>query len=161
MAEKLIADSSPLIVLLKSDLEIILPELFDEIIVPEEVWEEILAGKINDIAKEKLPSLSWLKRTSTKVSEKILETQNLGKGEAAVLNLALTISKSRVLVDDFAARKSAKELKIPFLGTGGLLVLAKRNGLILKVTESLVKVRHAGLWLSDEVVQMIIEKAGE
>jgi predicted nucleic acid-binding protein len=161
LAEKLIADSSPLIVLLKSDLENILPELFEEIIVPEEVWEEILAGKPDDIAKEKLTKLSWLKRFPIATSEKIVETQNLGKGETAVLNLALTISESRVLLDDFAARKSAKELKIPVLGTGGLLILAKQSGLISTVAEAIEKVRDAGLWLSDDVIELIIEKAAE
>ncbi len=45
MTRKLIVDSSPLIVLLKSDLENILPELFEGIIVPETVWQEVLAGK--------------------------------------------------------------------------------------------------------------------
>jgi len=54
----IIVDSSPLIVLLKSDLEYILPELFEEIILPEAVWQEILSGRDNDIAKLKLPFLS-------------------------------------------------------------------------------------------------------
>ncbi len=115
MTKTLIADSSPLIVLLKSDLEYVLPELFKEIIVPEAVWEEILAGKPNDIARQKLPQLSWAKRTLTEISNETIEGYNLGKGETAVLNLALTISESRVLLDDFAARKSAKILGIPIL----------------------------------------------
>ena len=62
MTKKIIADSSPLIVLLKSDLEHILPELFEEVFVPEEVWQEVLAGQENDIAKQKLPATFWAKK---------------------------------------------------------------------------------------------------
>ncbi len=161
MTKTLIADASPLIVLLKSDLECIFPELFEEIIVPEAVWEEILAGKPNDIARQKLPQLSWAKRTATEISNETIESYNLGKGETAVLNLALTISGARVLLDDFAARKSAKVLGIPTLGIGGLLILAKQQNLIASVMETLGKVQNAGLWLSDEIIKLTKEKAGE
>lgn len=161
MTKKIIVDSSPLIVLLKSDLEYILPKLFEEIIVPEEVWQEISVKKSNDIAAQKLPNLEWLKRTRVEFSNPIIESFGLGKGETAVLNLALTIAESKVLLDDFAARKSSKAMKISTLGTGGLIIMAKQNGLIPSVSESLSKVQDAGLWLSGEIIEMIIEKAGE
>ena len=161
MTNKLIADSSPLIVLIKSSLEYILPELFEEVFVPEQVWEEILAGKPNDAARRKFPLLFWAKRTMVENSNEIIGSYNLGRGETAVLNLALTIPESRVLLDDFAARKSAKTLNIPFLGTGGLLLFAKRNDVITSVTEALEKVQDSGLWLSAEIIELIKEKAGE
>ena len=161
MTENLIVDSSPLIVLLKSDLENILPELFEEIIVPEAVWEEVLAGKEDDIAKRKMPHLAWVKRVVNTNSSEIIKNYNLGKGETAVLNFALTISESRVLLDDFAARKCAKALNLKILGTGGLLILAKQKNLISSVSEAVEKVRFSGLWLSDEIINIIKEKAGE
>lgn len=46
MNKTLIVDSSPLIVLLKSDLEHILPDLFDEVRLPDAVWNEVLNGKM-------------------------------------------------------------------------------------------------------------------
>lgn len=161
MTEKLVVDSSPLIVLLKSDLEDILPGLFGEIIVPEAVRREILAGKADDTAKRKLPKLAWAKRVPKTHSGETIKNYNLGKGETAVLNSALTISESIVLLDDFAARKCAKALNIQTLGTGGLLILAKRKNLISSVSETIEKVRCSGLWLSDEIIKLIKEKAGE
>jgi predicted nucleic acid-binding protein len=161
LTEKLIVDSSPLIVLLKSDLENILPALFEEILVPEMVWQEISAGKENDVARQKLPHLSWIKRIPVTASTETIESYNLGKGETDVLNLALTIPQSRVMLDDFAARKAAKTLKIPILGTGGLLILAKQENLIPSVTEALRRVQNEGLWLSDEIIKLIKQKARE
>ena len=161
MTKKIIVDSSPLIVLLKSDLENILPELFEEIIVPEAVWQEVLAGKADDTARQKLPNLGWAKRTAKINSSETIKNYNLGRGETSVLNSALSNPESRILLDDFTARKRAKELNLKTLGTGGLLILAKRKNLISSVSEAIEKVRYSGLWLSDESIKMIKEKAGE
>lgn len=161
MTKTIIADSSPLIVLLKSDLEDILPGLFDEIIIPEAVWQEVLSGKENDTAKRKLPHLSWIKRTPAASLNESVESYNLGKGETEALSLALEIPQSGVILDDFAARKCARNLQIPFVGTGGLLISAKQKKLISSVSEALEKVQREGLWLSDAVVKMLKEKAGE
>lgn len=54
-----------------------------------------------------------------------------------------------------------KDLKIPFVGTGGLLILAKKKNLISSVSEALEKVQKQGLWLSEEIVEMLKAKAGE
>ncbi len=161
MANRIITDSSPLIILLKSDLDYILPQLFEEIFVPEAVWEEILSGRETDTAKQKLPFISWAKRISVTTSNTKIENYNLGKGEAEVLNLALVLPDSGVILDDFAARKCAKELKMLLLGTGGMLILAKRKGLISSVSEALKKVQDKGLWLSEDIIKLLKRKAGE
>lgn len=161
MIKTIVADSSPLIILLKSDLEDILPELFDEILVPEAVWQEILAGKVDDIARQKLPILDWAKRISATSLNSKIENYNLGKGETEALGLALETTEAGVILDDFAARKCAKDLQIPFIGTGGLLVSAKQKNLISSVSEALDKVQKQGLWLSGFVIELLKEKAGE
>jgi predicted nucleic acid-binding protein len=65
------------------------------------------------------------------------------------------------MVDDYAARQCAKTLGIATLGTGGMLVLAKRRGIISSVQPALIAVRRAGLWLSEEVVSLLLTQAGE
>ena len=85
----------------------------------------------------------------------------MGRGETEALSLALQISHAGVILDDFAAGKCAKDLKIPFIGTGGLLISAKQKNLISTISEALEKVQNEGLWLSDAVIEMLKEKAGE
>jgi predicted nucleic acid-binding protein len=65
------------------------------------------------------------------------------------------------MVDDAGARRCARTCGIPILGTGGALILAKRRGLIASVAESLTALRNAGLWLSDELVTLLKQQAGE
>jgi predicted nucleic acid-binding protein len=42
--EKVVVNASPLILLFKSGLDDLLPQLFSTIIVPEAVWDEVSSG---------------------------------------------------------------------------------------------------------------------
>jgi predicted nucleic acid-binding protein len=42
-----------------------------------------------------------------------------------------------------------------------MLVLAKENGLIDSVEKSLIKLRSSGMWISDHIIELLKEKAGE
>lgn len=103
--EKVVINASPLILLCKSDLEHLLPKLFEEILVPEAVWQEIQYGK--DIASEKTTSCSWLNRITLSIPDEVL-VWNLGDGESEVLSWAFANRDFRVVIDDQAARRCAK-----------------------------------------------------
>jgi len=158
--EKVVVNSSPLIVLFRSGQADLLPRLFGEIVVPEAVYQEILAGREDDAAKMALPQLSWINREKVEISLPVA-AWNLGDGESAVFSFAMKAPGYRAVVDDLAARRCAQSFGIHTLGTGGLLVLAKRRGLIDSVRDRVQRLRDSGLWLSDTVVQMLITEAGE
>lgn len=110
--------------------------------------------------RRSLPNLDWIQRVKVESRHEDIASFNLGLSETEVLNLALSLPGA-VVLDDFAARQCAKAMGIRFLGTGGILILAKRRGLILSVSESLKKVQDAGLWLSDDIIVLLKRKAGE
>ena len=60
--EKVVVNSSPLIVLFRSGQANLLSQLFREIVVPEQVYAEVLAGGANDAAKIMLPQTDWIIR---------------------------------------------------------------------------------------------------
>jgi predicted nucleic acid-binding protein len=138
----------------------LLPDLFEEILIPIAVWDEVTAGENADIAARELPSASWAKRVEIEVAPVIL-VWNLGRGESEVLSAALENPGYHAMVDDAAARRCARAQGIPILGTGGALVLAKRRGLIPSVASYLQALRETGLWLTDEVVGLLLKQAGE
>lgn len=78
-----------------------------------------------------------------------------------MLSCALAHPPLRAVIDDMDARRCAQTLGIPIFGTGGLLVLAKRRGLLQSVAEGIAKLRGAGLWLSAELVEILLDQAGE
>lgn len=60
------------------------------------------------------------------------ETQ-LGSGECGAIVLAQELSADRLLLDDWEARREAVSRNLPVVGTVGVLLLAKRQGLISNV----------------------------
>ena len=137
--EKVVINASPFILLCKSGLAELLPQLFSEIYMPERVSMEIIEGY--DIATEKLYDYeeTWIIRCAPDTAQEVL-VWNLGDGETEVLSWAFWNKEIyRALVDDRAARKCAETLNIKTLGTGGILVLAKKRGLINSVGEAIEK----------------------
>lgn len=85
---------------------------------------------------------------------------DLGAGDSETLSVALRTPNSRTLIDDAAARSCASKLGIPFIGTAGLLALAKRRRFNPSLESAIESVRNSGLWLSDVLVETILTKAG-
>ena len=61
-----VINASPLITLCKSGQEDLLPRLFTEIVVPGAVWDEVLAGDEDEVAR-KMPLLGYLRRAQLDV----------------------------------------------------------------------------------------------
>lgn len=60
-----------------------------------------------------------------------------------------------------AAKKTAKYLGIPFAGTMGVLLKAKKTGKIEAVEPLLEKLKKNGFYISDAVKQMVLQQAEE
>ncbi len=125
--------------------------------MPERVSIEIIEG--NDFATEKLYDYqeTWIIRVLPHVAEDVL-VWNLGNGETDVLSFAYGNENITALVDDRAARKCAATLNIKTLGTVGILLLAKKRGLIDSVSAALKQLQNAGLYISDEIVELLKNK---
>ena len=67
----------------------------------------------------------------------------------------------RAMVDDRAARRCASTFGIQTLGTLGMLILAKRRGAIPSVTEPMMKLKEAGLWISDDLLRLVQSRSNE
>lgn len=159
--DRVVIDASPLIVLFNSKLAELLPQLFAEIVVPGAVWNEVAAAGKTDAASWEFPTVSWVRRVEVSAIYPVIAAWGLRSGESEVLTFAWNHSGYRIIVDDAAARRCARILGMATLGTGGMLVLAKRRGLISEISSSIQAVRDAGLWLSDEVVNLQKRQAGE
>jgi predicted nucleic acid-binding protein len=64
-------------------------------------------------------------------------------------------------LDDAEGKACALAFGLKPLGTGGLLVLAKRKGLLDSVGDVLEDMRAKGLWISEPVLHTILQQAGE
>jgi predicted nucleic acid-binding protein len=155
-----VINASPLITLFRSGQGALLPGLFKQIVVPEAVWQEVVVQGQEDRAARDLSEQLWPVRVDVASSPRVA-AWDLGAGETAVLSHALANPPLRAVIDDMDARRCAQTLGIPMLGTGELLVLAKRRGLLVSVGEGIEKLRASGLWLSDDIVRILETQAGE
>lgn len=79
---RVIINSSPLIVLFKSQQAELLPQLFAEILVPSGVFEEVTMAGEDDVASRQLPGISWIKRVEITAIAPEVAAWDLGKGES-------------------------------------------------------------------------------
>ena len=79
------------------------------------------------------------------VIDPIVSAWDLGSGETAVISYARREPAYEVVIDDAAARACARALGLHVRGTLGLLILAKRTGLIERVTPLLDRMESVGL----------------
>jgi len=85
----------------------------------------------------------------------------LDEGEAEAIVLALEVNADLVLLDDREARLQAKRLGIQVTGTLGILLRAKRLGLIESLKEELNKLKETGFHISKNLEKEILRIAGE
>jgi predicted nucleic acid-binding protein len=157
--QTVVINASPLIVLFKSQQADLLPQLFTDIRLPQAVYAEIVVATA-DRAAQQVPQTPWLHRVEQAIDPTIA-AWDLGAGESTVLSFALANPGYRAIVDDRAARRCAQTLGIRTIGTGGVLLLAKRRGVIDSVADRLEALRESGLWLSDAVIGLLKQQAGE
>ena len=155
----LVVNASPLILLCKAGHVGLLENLGRSVFVPRAVVNEVAAYP-EDEAGCSVRSIPWLKHVDAVVPDSV-KAWDLGAGESEVIAYALQCDGIRPLLDDAEGKACALAHGLNPLGTAGLLVLAKRSGLIQSVKPVLNIIRDKGLWISDAVVAAIVRSAGE
>lgn len=131
-------------------------------LVPSIVREEIIAGKLFPQDWTKIQAgVPRLEVHEAQVGDSALQ-YILDAGEAAVLELAHQQQVSLGLMDERKGRKVAVELfGVEVLGTVGLLVRAKREGLIPTVAESIRRMQSREYHTHERIVSQVLRMVGE
>jgi predicted nucleic acid-binding protein len=78
-----------------------------------------------------------------------------------VLALAQERAPATAILDDATARSCAKAIGVPVIGTLGLVLRAKKQGLVKSAAEIMKAIVNAGLYVDDETIRMALEHIGE
>lgn len=142
----IVVDTSCLITLSKIGKVELLKEIFPEIFVPGAVEEEF---------GYELPE--FLRVVAIKDKDLLeFSTSSLGPGESEVLTLAVELNADGVIIDEKKGRKEAKKLGLKLLGTLGLLLLAKKRGLIDDLEDMVDKIVENGFYISDSKIKEVL-----
>jgi predicted nucleic acid-binding protein len=95
-------------------------------------------------------------------SDRVDPARTLGAGERSVLTWALSAGPDALcILDDAAARKEARRLRLALTGTLGLVLRAKVAGTIPAAAPLLEEAVAAGLYLDDAVLTTALAGVGE
>ena len=161
---QIVSNTGPIIGLAKIEKLDLLKIMGKEILIPPFVYKELF-GKIGPEAKEielALRDFIRVMPVNLSVAPGKRSLVELDEGERQAILLARSLGKDTLLLmDDYAGRKAAKDLKIAVTGLVGLLILAKKRGLVERVVPLIEGIRLNGYWLSDEVIGIARRLAGE
>lgn len=155
-----ILNASPVITLARVESLYLVEKLASEVIVPEPVSREILLGPQEDPARQMIEG-GWGHQTSVvAIPERVIEW-GLGAGESAVLALSTQRRNAVAILDDATARQCARALQVPVMGTLGIVLRARVQGLIPSASELVHELQRAGLYLDLGTVRTALEGIGE
>jgi predicted nucleic acid-binding protein len=158
---KAITNTSPLLYLYRIGAIHWLPQLFEEIRVPDAVMIELNEGRQRGYDVPMVKNYSWLTITNPQFTPSAWFALDLGAGELAAMSLALENPLYVILLDDALARKTAQAAGLTVWGTLKVLLEAKRVGLIPEIAPSVDQLNKAGMWLSAEMRQRVLALANE
>lgn len=156
----IVSNAGPLISLARIDSLSLLPALFGEVKIPPAVYREITTSA-NLPGATTLAQATWLKRVEIEDRGEVERLSFwLDAGEAEALALAREL-KATVAIDEKRGRRFAAELGVPQTGTVGILLTAKRHGLIPLVRPWLDLLTSRGVRVSARLYHQVCHLAGE
>ena len=152
-----VCDTSPFIALNSVGQLSLLPQLLDTITVPAAVAAELKSVLLPDwVRVVSIPVVSIPQGAIPHVRE-----ARLGRGETEAIHLALHLRPDRLLLDDREGRREAQRLGPRVTGVLGLLVAAKRIGLLPAVRPDVARLRTSGFRVSEGLYKELLASCGE
>lgn len=135
-------------------------QLYGDVLIPYAVFEEFVAISQSQ-RLQTISTSAWLQVVHLANPLHAISYSNLDQGEAEVLALAVERSARLIIMDELKGRRQAKRLGLPLTGTLGILISAKRIGLIPTVQPLLSELQANGLYLSESLVARVLKQVQE
>jgi len=137
-----VADAGPVIYLDGIGKLDLLHALYGPVLVPRQVFDEVVDVPIEDLVYAALQSV-------------------IDSGEAAAIALATRAQANVILMDDRAGRLAAQQLGLLVRGTLAILVEAKKRGHVDAVKPLIAEMQAAGFRAAPTIVDAILKLASE
>jgi len=155
----IVADASPLVALALCDCLEILPALFGEVAVSQLVYQEVsVTGKPG---VDRLRAFLQGKIHSVNLDNFIISGDVLDEGELTSIALYKHLQADFLLIDEKAGRRVAKLNHIQIIGSLGVLIEAKKKGIIPTLKPHIETLRHAKIYFSDALLDFALNAVGE
>lgn len=155
----IIADSSALVALATCSALDILVSLYETVNVPQSVYDEIASP----YKPQGMALANFLQGRIVRVDTRqfVLSAGGLGQGEIEAMALYKLLGADLLLIDDRRARLVAEANQIQCIGTLGVLLQAKRKGLVGEISSYINALSASPLHYQEALLQKVLQLAGE
>lgn len=158
----IVSNSTPLISLSAIGKFSLLKTLWGKIYIPVGVYKEVVDFGKGRPGEQEVLKAAWIesKEVNDKLAVELLRDE-LDEGESEAIILAKELNADYVLIDERPACKKAFHLGLSKIGTIGILLLAKEEGLIGEVKKYIDELKLKGFRVSKQVYYEVLLKAKE
>jgi hypothetical protein len=153
-----VSDTSALANLALIDHLWLLEAIYQRIIIPEVVADELAAANNSTISA--ILQLSWVQTyslTNSQLANQLQQERGLDAGEASAIALALELQADDLLIDERLGRREALRLGLSIVGILGVLLIAKQRNLIPHVQPVMdALINQAGFRISPQLYQRVL-----
>jgi hypothetical protein len=123
--------------------------------------DELAVGRSLGVNLPDVGELDWvtLRHPVSEIASSLVS--HLGPGETEVLMLVLEMPKAIAVLDDGVARRIAETLDLHFTGTLGLLLDAKKAGLVTEIRPLLDRLNALQFHLAAHTYEVVLRLVGE
>ncbi len=158
-----IADSGPLISLAAINELHLLQQLFGRVTIPQAVWTEVVLDKPHAPGAHEVATATFIdiETVDDAEADALQANEGLGRGEAEAIVLAKRSANALLVLDDLKARIIVDALGLRRVGTAGVLLRARRSGLIDRLRPRLEALVRNGTYLSQHLIVEFLRQVGE
>jgi predicted nucleic acid-binding protein len=158
----IVTNTSPLIALVAAWGDLTpLESLYEKILVPFEVCQEITKGGPQNFAVAEFQKAAWLKKQASPINISAFLLNSLDLGEASVIQLALNQNIKTVCIDESVGRRVARLNGLSLTGSIGILLKAKQKHPSLRIATAIENMLSHNIRLSQTVIDFALKQAGE
>jgi predicted nucleic acid-binding protein len=150
-----VSDTSPIRYLILCGTVDVLPHLYDQVVIPSTVREELAHPHAPAEVRGWVSVLpDWVR---IQAAQRLDPSPHLGLGEREAIALARELQATALLVDERAARRVAAAQGLAVTGTVGVLERAAERGL-LHLSEALRRLTSTNFRIAPEMVQEALHR---
>jgi predicted nucleic acid-binding protein len=152
-----VADTGPLRYLVQIDQIQLLPRLFEKILIPSVVSEELRHPSAPEVVRDWMRSRpDWLEVSVVNASDDP-SLRALDDGEKSAIALGLSVSADLILIDDRRGATAARDKGLEVSGTLGILDLAARRGMI-DLANAIARLRTTNFRRREELFDALLKQ---
>ena len=160
-----VSDTTPILSLLKADQLELLKNMYENVMIPEAVYEELISNPAFTEEREKIETCPFLtvEKVCNQDSVQILRNvTGLDAGESEALILYGEKKADLLLMDEHKGRGIAKKMSVEHIGTMGIFMVAFDEGMLsaIQVSECLEILIDNDIRLSRNLCNKVLNYVG-